>query len=74
LLSEDLELSQRIAYVVDARMALEGELQDKPFWLNVHSQIIAHPQYASKSCPRKKLYPNRLPMPDRVNLPYVERQ
>jgi len=45
--------NRRFACEVDARAALEREVKDKPAWIEVQSQIIAHPQYGSKGRPRQ---------------------
>jgi len=49
--------NRRFACETDARAALERELKGKPSWLAVHSEIIAHPQYAGKGRPRKEATP-----------------
>jgi transposase len=45
--------NRRFACEADARAAAERDLKEKPAWLDVHSDLIAHPQYASKGRPRK---------------------
>jgi len=49
--------NRRFACEADARAALERELKGKPLWLEVHSEIIAHPQDAGKGRPRKDASP-----------------
>jgi hypothetical protein len=36
---------------------LERELKGMPTWLEVHSEFVAHPQYAGKGRPRKDASP-----------------
>ena len=48
---------RRFACEADAHAALERELKGKPSWLAVHSEVIAHPQYAGKGRPRKDASP-----------------
>lgn len=45
--------NRRFACEADARAALERELKGKPVWLDVHCEVVAHPQYGSKGRPRK---------------------
>lgn len=49
--------NRRFACEADARAALERELKGKPTWLAVHSELVAHPQYAGKGRPRKDASP-----------------
>jgi len=49
--------NRRFACEADARTALECELKGKPLWLDVHSEIIAHRQYAGKGRPRQDAIP-----------------
>jgi transposase len=49
--------NRRFACEADARAALERELKGKPSWLDVHSDIIAHPQYSGKGRPHKEATP-----------------
>jgi transposase len=49
--------NRRFACEADARAALERELKGKPVWLEVHSELVAHPQYAGKGRPRKDASP-----------------
>ncbi len=37
--------------------AAERELKEKPAWLDIHSELVAHPQYAGKGRPRKDARP-----------------
>lgn len=48
---------RRFACEADARAAVERELKGKPLWLDVHSEIVAHPHYAGKGQPRKDALP-----------------
>jgi transposase len=49
--------NRRFACEADARAAVERELKGKPVWLEVHSDLVAHPQYAGKGRPRKDANP-----------------
>ena len=49
---------RRFACEADARAAAERELKEKPAWLNVHPNLVAHPQYAGKGRPRKDARPS----------------
>src|SRR6266700_3904256 len=49
--------NQRFACEADARVALERELKGKPSWLQVDSDIQAHPRHAGKGRPRKEASP-----------------
>jgi transposase len=49
--------NRRFACEADARAALERELKGKPVWLEVQSELVAHPQYAGKGRPRKDASP-----------------
>src|SRR5437660_12729073 len=49
--------NRRFACEADARAALERELKGKPVWLDVHCEVVAHPQYAGKGRPRKDATP-----------------
>ncbi len=49
--------NRRFACEADARTALERELKGKPMWLEVHSDIVAHPRHAGKGRPRKDASP-----------------
>jgi transposase len=42
----------------DARTALERELKGKPTWLEVRSDVVAHPRHAGKGRPRKEASPS----------------
>lgn len=48
---------RRFACEADARAAVEQELKGKPVWLEMHSELVAHPQYAGKGRPRKDASP-----------------
>src|SRR5215472_2018 len=41
----------------DAREAFECELKEKPVWLEIHPNLVAHAQYAGKGRPRKDACP-----------------
>ncbi len=49
--------NRRFACQADARVAAERELKEKPAWLDIHSELVAHPQYAGKGRPRKDARP-----------------
>ncbi len=49
--------NRRFACEADARAAVERELKGKPVWLEVHGDLVAHPQYAGKGRPRKDASP-----------------
>jgi transposase len=49
--------NQRFACEADARAALERELKGKPPWLQVDSDVEAHPRHAGKGRPRKDASP-----------------
>jgi len=49
--------NQRFACEADARTAAQRELKEKPAWLDVHTDLIAHRQYAAKGRPRKDAPP-----------------
>ncbi len=42
--------TRRFACEAEARAALERELKGKPSWLEIHSDVVAHPRHAGKSC------------------------
>lgn len=48
---------RRFACEADAREAFERELKEKPVWLDVHSDLVAQPQYESRGRPRKDAGP-----------------
>src|SRR5581483_2260800 len=50
--------NRRFACETDARAALEREVKGKPTWLDLHSEVIAHPQYEGKGRPRKDGIPS----------------
>ncbi len=49
--------NRRFGGLADARAAAERELKEKPGWLDIHSELVAHPQYAVKGRPRKDRSP-----------------
>ena len=49
--------NRRFACQADARAAAERELKGKPGWLDLHTNLVAHPQYAGKGRPRKDASP-----------------
>jgi transposase len=49
--------NRRFACQADARVAAERELKEKPAWLDIHSELVTHPQYAGKGRPRKDARP-----------------
>jgi transposase len=49
--------AQRFACEADARAALERELKGKPTWMEIHSDVVAHPRHAGKGRPRKEASP-----------------
>ncbi len=49
--------NRHFACEADARTAAERELKEKPGWLDLHSELVAHPQYMSKGRPRKDSSP-----------------
>jgi transposase len=49
--------TRRFACEADARAVLDRELKGKPTWLEVHDDVVAHPQYAGQGRPRKEAIP-----------------
>jgi len=49
--------TRRFACEADARAALEQELKGKPTWVEIHSDVVAHPRHAGKGRPRKEASP-----------------
>jgi transposase len=49
--------NRRFRGFADARAAAERELKEKPGWLDLHIDLVAHPQYAGKGRPRKDSSP-----------------
>ena len=49
--------TRRFACEADARAALERELKGKPAWVEIHSDVVAHPRHAGKGRPRKEASP-----------------
>ena len=52
--------NRRFACEADARASLERELKGKPMWLEVRSEVVAHPRHAGKGRPRKEASPPTL--------------
>lgn len=50
--------NRRFACEADARTALEREVKGKPAWLDLHTEVIAHPQYGGKGRPRTDATPS----------------
>ena len=49
--------TRRFACEADARAALERELKGKPTWVEIHSDVVAHPRHTGKGRPRKEASP-----------------
>lgn len=49
--------NRRFACQADARAAAEHELKEKPAGLDIHHELVAHPQYGGKGRPRKDASP-----------------
>src|SRR5712691_5839844 len=49
--------NRRFGCRADARAAFEHELKGKPTWLEVHSELVAHPHHPGKGRPRKDARP-----------------
>ncbi len=49
--------TRRFACEADARAALERELKGKPTWVEIHSDVVAHPRHAGMGRPRKEASP-----------------
>ena len=49
--------TRRFACEADARAASERELKGKPTWLDIQSNVVAHPRHAGKGRPRKEASP-----------------
>ena len=49
--------TRRFACEADARAASERELKGKPTWLEIQSDVVAHPRHAGKGRPRKEASP-----------------
>ena len=49
--------NRRFACEADARAAFERELKGKPMWLEIHNELVAHPQYEGRGRPRKDASP-----------------
>jgi transposase len=50
--------NRRFACEADARAVAERELKEKPAWLDIRSELVAHPHYAGKGRPRKDANPS----------------
>jgi len=48
---------RRFACEADARAAAARDLKEKPAWLDLHTDLVAHPQYGGKGRPRKDASP-----------------
>ena len=49
--------NRRFACEADARAQALRDLKEKPAWLDIHTDLVAHPQYAGKGRPRKDASP-----------------
>ncbi len=49
--------NRRFACEADARAQASRELKEKPAWLDIHSDLVAHPQYEGRGRPRKNSTP-----------------
>jgi len=49
--------NRRFACQADACAVAERDLKEKPAWLDLHTDLVAHPQYAGKGRPRKDASP-----------------
>jgi transposase len=49
--------NRHFACKADARAVVERELKGNPVWLEVQTDLVAHPQYAGKGRPRKDASP-----------------
>lgn len=49
--------TRHFACEADARAASERELKGKPTWVEIHSDVVAHPRHAGKGRPRKDASP-----------------
>ena len=49
--------NRRFACQADACAEALRELKEKPAWLDLHTELVAHPQYAGKGRPRKDASP-----------------
>ena len=70
--------NRSFACEADARAALERELKGKPAWLEVQSELLAHPRHAGKGRPRKDASPAtyqwQIVVQVSVNQPQVEEE
>jgi transposase len=51
--------NQRFACAPDAQAALEQQLKQRPEWLDVHAQLVAHPKHRRPGRPRQDATPDR---------------
>jgi transposase len=49
--------NRRFACEANARAEASRELKEKPAWLDIHTDLVAHPQYAGRGRPRKDSSP-----------------
>ncbi len=49
--------NRRFACEADTQAAMEREVKGKPAWLEIHSELVTHPEYAGKGRPRKDVSP-----------------
>jgi transposase len=49
--------NRRFACEADAHAEASRELKEKPVWLDIHRELVAHPQYAGKGRPGKDARP-----------------
>ena len=49
--------NRRFACEADAREAFERELKEKPAWLDLHADLVAHPHYEGRGRPHKVARP-----------------
>jgi len=70
--------TRRFACEADARAALERELKGKPTWVEIHTDVVAHPRYAGKGRPRTEASPTtsqwQIVATVTVNQPRVEEE
>jgi transposase len=51
--------NQRFACEPDAQAALDQQLKQRPEWLDVHTQLVAHPKHRQPGRPRQDATPDR---------------
>ena len=70
--------NRRFACEADARAEALRELKEKPVWLDIRSDLVAHPQYEGRGRPRKASTPAshqwQIVATASVNQEQVERQ